>query len=434
MPNWQPEADGVYRNNYFYGGNLRGIIEKVDYIYKMGFDFIYLGPIGKSSTSHHYDPEDQTEIDPWIGTWEDFRELVNVLHLRGMKLVPDLVFNHVGITNKHFQEALNNPYSPKRKWFKFDSAGRPIFWQGFENMPEGNLLDEGYQNYCCDEAEIYIKNGADGVRLDLGENFPKEFMSKLRKRIKAINPEALIVSEMWDFATSRENPQMDGEQVDSVMNYPLADAIIRWVRCGNHHHFIYTWNRIQKYPKQVQDVLWNHIDTHDTPRAENMLVGPGIVEDPFAGGRSWDIEGPWRHPGKDFDTYGFRKWECEHDFECDDVGRAALKLASAIQYFLPGIPVVFAGTEVGVTGYKDPFNRKPYPWNNIDKELYEHYQELGEMRRRYRDFFETAIEFKDEVYPDWMKLSRMNSRGERITLYINRLTKKFKFEIEVYSN
>ena len=96
--------------------------------------------------------------------------------------------------------------------------------------------------------------------------------------------------------------------------------------------------------------------------------------------------------------------------------------------------MVFAGTEVGVTGYKDPFNRKPYPWDNIDEELLRHYRELGKMRNQYRDFFETAIDFRNEIFSDRLELSRMNSKGEQIVLSLNRVTERFEIKIAVYSN
>ena len=215
-------------------------------------------------------------------------------------------------------------------------------------MPQCNKLNPDYQEYTFSVAEKYLLNGADGIRLDLGENLPAEYMQKFRNRVKKLNPETLIVSEMWELATTKENPQIYGDQVDSVMNYPMADAIYRWIRYGNSGHFLFTYNEIKKYPKNVQDVLWNFLDSHDTPRAVNVLTGPGINIDPFRG-RAWDIEAPWRN-GEEFDTYSFRKWELDNDSVDKNNSNNKLKIASLIQYFISGIPIVYYGTENGITG------------------------------------------------------------------------------------
>lgn len=417
IPNWEPDKNGVYQNNYFYGGNLKGITVKLDYIRENGFNLIYLSPIGWSETSHHYDPINQMEIDPWIGTWDDFKELCEEAHKRDILIVVDLVYNHIGVKSPMFQDAINNPYSPYHDWFEWDAQGKPIFWGGFDNMPQCNKYNSDYQDYTCKCSVCYIKMGADGIRYDLGENFPAVFMNKQRDAVKAVNSEVLLVNEAWGFDNHRENPQLDGRQVDSVMNYPLADAIIRWVRFGNDAHFRYNMGEILKYPAPAQDVLFNHLDTHDTPRAGTLLVSDGILQDPYRGA-CWDIEGPWRHPGW-FDTYEFRRWELEHeDINMDEVF-AKLSMASAIQYFMPGIPIVFAGTEVGVTGYKDPFNRKPYPWKNKNEQILKHYKKLGEFREKHKEFFsESGLVWIDVSYLN-LRITRKNQYG-KMTLYVFR--------------
>lgn len=411
IPNWEPDANGEYQNDYFYGGNLKGMTVKLDYIRRNGFNLIYLSPLGLSETSHHYEPIDQLQIDPWIGTWKDFQVLCEEAHKRDILIVVDLVFNHMSVKSTIFQDALNNPYSKYYDWFEWDENGNPVFWGGFTNMPQCNKYNHDYQDYACHVALHYIKMGADGIRLDLGENFPPEFMRKFRKAVKAVNPEVLIVNEAWGFDNHREVPQLDGTQADSVMNYPLADAIIRWVRFGNAEHFDYNVGEILKYPKETLDVLFNHLDTHDTPRVLDLLEAEGILENPFEGA-CWDIEGPWRHENW-FDTYGFRNWELVHDHIDMDEAFAKLTIAVIIQYFIPGIPIVFAGTEVGVTGYKDPFNRKPYPWDNPNEKILAYYRNLGKLRERNREFFSEAGDLKIDVSYQDIEIIRRNSHGER---------------------
>ena len=431
VPNWQPDENGVYQNDYFYGGNLKGITSKLDYIRKNNFNLIYLSPLGLSETSHHYEPTDQLQIDPWIGTWKDFCELCEEAHKRDILIVVDLVFNHMGTKSSIFQEALKKQDSQYHDWFEWDKNGNPIFWSGFDNMPQCNKLNPDYQEYACQVSSHYIKMGADGIRLDLGENFPREFLTKLRNEVKRLNPEALIVSEMWKLDTERLDTQLDGTQVDSVMNYPMADAILRWVRYGNVSHFNYMFDQIKKYHKQVQEVLWNFLDSHDTPRAINLLVGDGITEDPYKGD-SWDIESPWRHEGF-FDTYGFRKWEFEHENIDITIAKQSIMAASAIQYFIMGNPIVFAGTEIGTTGYKDPFNRKPYNWDNPNQEILEHYRKLGELRNKHREFFSEVGEIETEVFGKYMKLIRKNSCGEmHLEIVRNPADKKQGWSVKIF--
>ena len=423
IPNWEPDEKGVYQNNYFYGGNLQGITVKLDYIKSIGFNLIYLSPLGMSETSHHYDPIDQKQIDPWIGTTDDFRNLCAEAHKRDILIVVDLVFNHMGVKSPIFQNALRSTRSRYRDWFEWDNQGNPVFWGGFDNMPQCNKYNPEYQDYACNVSVYYIELGADGIRYDLGENLPYEFMRKQRKAVKSVNPEVLLVNEAWRLDNHREHPQLDGLQADSVMNYPFGDAIIRWVRYGNDAHFCYNVGEILKYPKQAQDVLFNHLDTHDTPRAGTLLVSEGILQDPYKGA-CWDIEGPWRHTGW-FDTYEFRHWEFEHERINMEEVFTKLSMASAIQYFMPGIPIVFAGTEVGVTGYKDPFNRKPYPWQSPNEQILRHYRQLGKFREIHRQFFSEAGEIQIDISYENLRIKRKNQYGE-MTLYAFRNLKEGK--------
>lgn len=377
MPDWQPDQDGEYRNEYYYEGDFQGITQKLDYISELSVGMLYLSPFSKTNTNHHYDVEDQRIIDPYIGDWKGFEELCAEAYKRDILVAVDLVFNHMGAKSEFFQKALAGD-ERYRNWFEWDEKGNPIYWYGFKDMPQTNKYDQGYQEYACSVVEQYIKHGASAIRLDLGEILPKEFVAKIKEKARSINPEVLVISEMWDFATFRDNPQIYDGQVDSLMNYPISDAIIRWVRYGNHLHFSACMRNLAKYPIEVQDVLWNHLDTHDTPRALNMLNGKGMLENPFSG-RIWDIEGPWRK-SYGFDTYSFRKWESENDFCLNEEAIKMLKLAAMIQYLSKGIPIIFYGTEVGISGNKDPFNRKPYPWGNQNLELRDFYTELGKVK------------------------------------------------------
>lgn len=433
MPDWGPDYDGIFQNDYFYGGNLKGIIQKLDYLKSLSVGILYLSPISRSYTYHHYDVGDQTEIDTYIGDWEDFWKLCLEAHKRNILIIVDLVFNHMSGNSEPFRKALNGD-ATYRNWFEWDASNNPIYWYGFKDMPQCNKLYKEYQDYACKAAKKYVEYGADGIRLDLGEILPKEFILSVRNAAKSVNEEILFISEMWDSAVYKAEPQIYDGLVDSVMNYPLSDAISRWVRFGNQSHLDACMGLLAKYPVQVQDVLWNHLDTHDTPRELNILAGPGILENPFDG-MVWDIErtpnAPWRRKNGDFDTFVFRKWECDNDANLKNNAIPRLKVAATIQYCMKGVPIVYYGTEAGVCGYKDPFSRKPYPWGHENADLVKHYMELGKMRSQNADVFCNGDQYENSD-GKVLELVRRNEEGI-IVLFANR-TNEVKYINAHYPN
>lgn len=417
MPNWQPGLDGEYTNDYFYCGNLKGITSKLDYLNSLGFDMIYLTPIESSYSYHHYDPMDHMEIDQWLGTWEEFSELCNQAHERGMLIVVDLVFNHTGIHSIYFD---NPKYS---HWYKRDSNGEVVRWWNFKDLPECDTLNEDYQKEMTRVVEKYLQMGADGIRLDLGENLPKEFLVAIGK-VKEKYPETIFIGEMWGIATdkSHEDAKIFDLQLDSVMNYPVADAILRWTRWGKFEHFMYIFERVyREYPIEVQNVLLNNIATHDTPTTVTMLGGEKMNDNVFDK-QIWDIEAPWRTENG-FDTYSFRKFEADHDvLEAVDYIRAKslLRIAIAIMYMLPGIPCIFQGTEIADTGYKDPFNRKPYNWNKPRDEITKFVSDMGFVRKENCDILKTGQVRIARIDEKVLIIERFTEKDEHIILAVNR--------------
>lgn len=417
MPNWEPGADGEYTNDYFYGGNLQGIIAKLEYLKKLGFTMIYITPIVSSSSYHHYDPMNHMEIDKWLGTWEDFSELCNCAHKLDILVVVDLVFNHTGIKSIYYEKP---QYA---HWYKRKPSGEVSFWWGFKDLPECNTLDKSYQEEMRKVIEKYLENGADGIRFDLGEGLSKEFLLAMGK-VKEQYPETIFIGEMWGLATDkgREEAKIFDGQLDSVMNYPMADAILRWARWGVSHHFTYMFSRVyEEYPKEVQNLLLNNIATHDTPTTMTMLGG-GMMNGNVFEKQIWDIETPWRTK-EGFDTYGFRKFEAQNDkLKIYEYVRAKslTKVSIAIMYFLPGIPCIYQGTENADTGYKDPFNRKPYNWEKQDKEMLGFVATMGQIRNDNIDLLATGkvriIRIDDKI----LGMERSNDSGEQIFLIINR--------------
>ena len=434
MPDWKPDEDGIYRNEYFYGGNLDGVTQKIPYLKELGFDTIYMCPVFKSKTYHHYDPEDYFEIDPMLGTEEDYERLNTALHENGMKNIGDMVFNHSSEQHPYFQSAVLNPKSPYREYYKQEN-GKFVNWSIFNDMKEFDKSNFKFKEEAKRILKKYIYYGMDSVRFDLGENFPKDFMDYIGT-LKYIYPELIFTNEMWQIATEKYNPQILDGQADSVMNYPMADAILRWVRTGNWAHFQYRFEKIYgEYPKEVQDRLMNVLSTHDTPTAITMLVGRIMNEDPYTGGDIWDIEEPWRYRPDFFDTFGFREFEATYDElspEERKIGEKRLKLAIAIDYILAGNPCLFMGTENAESGYKDPFCRKPMNWDNPNISMQQFVKSMGEHRKAQKEILAQGESRLRKCTENLLVLERYVGRRSLI-LVVNRTEVTYKIHnLEAY--
>lgn len=386
-PKWKHDTDGTYRNNQFYGGNLRGIISKLPYIKSLGVTVIYLTPIFKSPSSNRYDTDDYMEIDEMVGTWEELDELHKKANELGIALVVDVVFNHSGKDNKLLAED-PDLYDWHHKYTK------PKCWWGYEHLVEFNKYHEKYFLHLTEWLTKY-QDYMDGIRLDVADSLPDFVLKYIREHFPKY-----ILGEVWKNAVIGEFREFfHGDELDAVMNYPFANAIYRYVRWGNWRYFKTTMRDIKYlYPPQALDASPIFLSSHDIPRKETNLVGE-FMKASEAYENNWDIDkdGYWNDANGKFDTNKFRTWESLHDEvseEMRELARALHKLALFVQYTLPGLPSIFAGDEAGVWGYKDPFNRKPFPWDNIDEKLYHFYCMMGTFRNSYRNVFSDSRKFK----------------------------------------
>ncbi len=382
-PEWRPTPDGKVLNNDFFGGDLKGIQEKLPYLKSLGVNCIYLNPIFESHSNHRYDTADYSKIDPVLGTEKDFKNLCKEAKKQGIHIILDGVFSHTGDDSVYFNKkcryetlgAYNSPESPYYKWYKFTNyPDKYQSWWGFETLPE--VIEEGeeYRKFINGKGGIiekWLKAGADGFRLDVADELPDIFIDELRDRLKVTKPDALLMGEVWEDATTKHSygsrrRYLLGSQFDSVMNYPFANAILDFCRNGKAESFMETVMQIvENYPKQCLDVMMNHIGTHDTERAITKIAGESC-------------------------EYRDRNWQSSHflDDEKYAKGVKLLKCAAALQYTLPGVPSVYYGDEAGMQGYKDPFNRGCYPWGKENQELVTFYRTLGEIRRNNKVFFD----------------------------------------------
>ncbi|MDR1563847.1 MAG: glycoside hydrolase family 13 protein [Oscillospiraceae bacterium] len=375
-PDWQPDSNGKITNSDYFGGDLAGIIEKLEYLKKLGVSCIYLNPIFEAHENHRYNTANYEKIDPMLGTEEDFRKLCCQAKKLDMRVILDGVFSHTGSDSIYFNkngryaglgafQAQSSLYYP---WYKFRAWPEAYdAWWGIPTLPELNEEAPEYLEYITGKNGIlrkWMRAGASGWRLDVADELPDIFLDKLRESIKEENPQALIIGEVWEDATNKEaygqrRRYLQGQQLDSVMNYPFKDAVLGFITGYKAEDMLeIILNVLENYPPQVVNILMNHIGTHDTQRAITVLAGR------CAEGRN-------------------RAWQSVERLNTEqrEYGFKLLQLASLLQYTLPGVPSLYYGDEAGVEGYCDPFNRRTYPWGSEEKDLIEWYCKLGSLRR-----------------------------------------------------
>lgn len=409
---WQPTAEGLVLNNDFYGGNFRGITEKMDYIASLGVGILYLNPISKSFSSHRYDTGDYKTPDPMLGTMEDFKALCNAAHSRNIRVILDGVYSHTGSNSLYFNKentfdsvgAYNSKSSPYYSWYDFrqwpDSYKS---WWDFDTLPTVNKMDPAFLEYIITgENSVvahWLRAGCDGFRLDVADELPNEFLDLLKKRIREIRPDALLLGEVWEDASNKEaygvrrRYFVDGT-LDSVMNYPFRTAIINYLKSIDDGSGLRqtVMTILENYPPQVACCNMNLLGTHDTARILTALI------DDFNGTRA---EKAKRKLNK-----GQR-----------ELAMNRLYLASVLQYMLPGCPSLYYADETGIEGYNDPFNRRPYPWGRENALLLKHFQMLGQLRKSCKALRLGDTEF---IQAEGGRLSFSRGLdGERVLIYVN---------------
>ncbi|HPQ00347.1 MAG TPA: glycoside hydrolase family 13 protein [Termitinemataceae bacterium] len=355
----KPWNRGPVTNHEWYGGDLRGIIQKLDHIEKLGCNGIYLTPIFLSPSVHKYDTTDYLTVDPAFGTAEDLRELVQECHRRGIRIMLDAVFNHCGCEFGPWKDVMERgALSPYRDWFYIKEF--PLFTEekdghhrhraNFETfafvtgMPKLNTTNPEVREYLLGVAEHYVREfDIDGWRLDVANEIDHAFWQEFRRRVKAIKPDLYIVGEVWHDAMS----WLRGDQYDAVMNYPLGMAISdfllekNWTKtardfCQRLDHLWFS------YPEPVMKVAFNLLDSHDTDRLVTRMGS-----------------------------------------------REKAKLALTLLFALPGSPCIYYGTEYALEGGGDPDNRRCMIWDARpeEEEFFRFLSLLVQTRRRYWQVF-----------------------------------------------
>lgn len=375
QPEWRPNHQGEITNSDYFGGDLEGIIQKLDYLQSLGITCIYLNPIFEAHSNHRYDTADYTKVDPLLGSKEDFKRLCKEANKRGIHIMLDGVFNHTGSDSIYFNRkgryqtlgAYQSQESPYYDWYQFYQwPEQYACWWNFETLPNVNEANETYNAYINGTdgvIQTWLKAGADGWRLDVADELPDLFLDDITKAAKQVKPTSMILGEVWEDASNKmaygqRRRYLLGKQLDSVMNYPFREAIIGFLTGKNPAEMMeLIMTVLEHYPPSAIHLLMNHIGTHDTERILTVLGGEPLN-------------------GRD------REWQSKTKLsqEQRSKGLALLKLASLMQYTLPGIPCVYYGDEAGMEGYRDPFNRVCFPWGHEDAELVNWYRSLGKIR------------------------------------------------------
>lgn len=373
------DSDGVYRANDFYGGNFEGIIRKIPYLKELGVTVIYLSPIFRSSSNHRYDTGDYSQVDPLLGDENKFKELLDKARANGISVMLDGVFNHTGADSVYFNKfghydslgAYQSKQSPYYDWYDFTNYPDEYrCWWGVTVCPTVNKNAQGFRDLIFGKSGIIDKWSRLGVsawRLDVVDELPEEFVQNIRKAVKSVNKDNLLIGEVWEDASnkisySRRRHYLLGKELDGVMNYPFKDAIISYSRGGRAVDFAQSVMTIcENYPKRSLDCTMTLIGSHDTVRVLNRLS-------------DYDISGLDKQGRAGVVLQG----------EVLKKAKERLRIASALQFVLPGIPSIYYGDEIGMQGYEDPLCRRPMAWDNIDEEILTHYKKLAKIRTEYR--------------------------------------------------
>lgn len=381
------------------GGNLWGVIEKLDYLQDLGITAIYLTPIFQSACNHRYHTHDYYQVDPLLGGNEALNALLNAAHRRDIKIILDGVFNHASRGFFFFNDILENgPHSPWLDWFHIEDWPLSAYdgslpanyrgWVDLRALPQFNHQNPDVREYLMRVGEYWIKQGIDGWRLDVPDCVQADgFWQEFRQRIKAINPDAYIVGEIWSDASA----WLDGTQFDGVMNYQFAEPTIAFTtgdrlqkqHLRGEHYQPYPALTAADYGQKVQTLLQRHpwdiqltqlnlLDSHDTARLITLANGD----------------------------------------------RPSVDLATLLLLTFPGTPCIYYGDEVGLPGEFDPDNRRSFPPESAwDQDCLNLHRQLIALRKRYKSL--QYGDYQVVATQDLGYVCQRQFRSERIIVAVN---------------
>lgn len=389
----------------FHGGNLKGIIDKLGYLKKLGVSIIYLSPIFEASSNHKYDTGDYEKIDPMFGDEDIFKELIDKADKKGISIILDGVFSHTGADSKYFNKygtydaigAYQSENSKYRTWYDFkENSNEYESWWGIKALPNVNELEPSYVDYIIKNKDSIIRKwtsmGVKGWRLDVCDELPTEFIKMLRQEMKDVDKESVLVGEVWEDASNKisyekRRSYLLGEELDGVMGYPFRENIVNFLN-GNITSIQLKNNFMQikeNYPKEAFKSNLNLLGSHDVTRIKTEL----------------------------------------------DEDNDKLKLAIVAQMTFEGVPYIYYGDEAGISGGVDPDNRRTYPWKNEDQEMLDFYKDIIKIRNKSKALTSGDTIFLDIEEDDVFGYIRYD-KNEKVLSVLNRSksTKNIKVSIE----
>ena len=384
IPQYAPYPGAPVSNNVFFGGNLWGVAQKLDYLQALGVKVIYLSPVFKAYSNHKYDTGDYEHVDEMFGGDEAFAHLLQKAKEKGMRIVLDGVFNHTGDDSRYFNRygkyegtgAYQSPDSAYASWYDFKSHPDEYdCWWGIPILPRLNHANETCRRYFTGPEGIarkYVRMGIGGWRLDVADELSDTFLDEFRAAVKEESDgECVVIGEVWEnaadkIAYGKRRRYLSGKQLDSVMNYPVRNGILDFIRYRDAEGLYHVLTELySSYPETVCHSLMNLVGTHDTERIMTML---GSTEE--------DLD----KTNEQLSTYRLSP-------EMRQGAMELVKMAAALQYTVFGIPSLYYGDEIGIEGARDPFCRMPMPWHELEvpyrAELLAYYQKLGQLRAQH---------------------------------------------------
>lgn len=416
-----PNENGEW-NTEFYGGNLLGIIDKLDYIKSLSVSIIYLNPICWGQSNHLYDTIDYTKVDPFLGNKEHLKLLCKEAHKRKMYVVLDGVFNHTGNRSIYFDQygehgdkgAYNNPDSPYKNCYRqtwHNGQKYYNFWWGHTTLPECNTLAEEWLEYIAGVGGVidqWFESGIDGVRLDVADVLSDLMIERILTAIKRNKSDGFLIGEQWDNPMRRNRGFLkSGRGMHSVMNYMLIDALIRYYKYQDCWKLENVINEIfTEYPEDTIHTLMNATSTHDMSRAIELFATNSF--------------NPRKDHAWDLDHENASDFVKNHTLTTDEYeyGKKILKSYSTALAFLPGIFSIFYGDEVGLPGLHNLANRAPYPWGKEDLDLREFFRTMLRVKTSYQFLKKAECNIR-EISKDRFMYERL-SDDEKILVIASR--------------
>ncbi|HBG5345671.1 TPA: glycoside hydrolase family 13 protein [Clostridioides difficile] len=394
IPMYIKDSQGDIIRWDFHGGNLRGIINKLGYLKKLGVSILYLSPIFEASSNHKYDTGDYKKIDPMFGDEDTFKELINKAKEKGISILLDGVFSHTGADSKYFNMygnynslgAYQSKESPYYSWYMFEEFPQKYkSWWDVKTLPNINELEHSYMDYIIYDNDSvinkWINMGVKGWRLDVADELPTKFIRELKKELKKADDDSILIGEVWEDASNKisygqRRSYLLGEELDSVMGYPFRNNMFSFLKGEiNSCKLCNRYMQIKEnYPKESFKSNLNLIGTHDVTRAKTELNG--------------DVD--------------------------------LVKLAVAIQMTFEGVPYIYYGDEAGLCGGVDPDNRRTYPWKNEDEDMLNFYKDVIKIRNKNKLLSSGSTEFIYTSNDSVFSFIRFNENNDRILILVNR--------------